>query len=268
MKVMFVAAVMAALSAAPAVWSEALPNKGEVDSRIRVAAYDVNEVYRLYGYVGYHIDLEFEADETFVDLSGGDLEALTFWGHGNILTLKPKAAAVDMNLAVTTTKRRYYFQYSVSDKHPNRFTDPVMYVVRFTYPSPAGQGPTLTERMDQALASAVTARPRNFDYWFCGHSSLKPMAAYDDGVHTRLTFASRAELPAVFVRNADGSESLLNFSMEGGDMVLHRVAQRLIVRRGKLAGCIVNKGFEGGGERLKSGTVTPAVERERKEPRP
>jgi type IV secretion system protein VirB9 len=247
---------------------ESLPVKGATDQRIRTAIYSADEVFRLYGFVGYHIDLEFEADESFIDLSGGDLEALTFYGHGNILTLKPKAAAAEMNLAVTTTKRRYYFEYTASARRPTRFADPVMYAVRFVYGPAAGMaGPTPAQRIDQALQSAASERPRNFDYWFCGHPSLKPARTFDDGVHTRLTFGSRAELPAIFVRNDDGSESLLNFSMESGDMVVHRVAHRFILRRGKLSGCIVNKAFGGSGERLESGTVTPAVERERKEPR-
>jgi type IV secretion system protein VirB9 len=69
----------------------------------------------------------------------------------------------------------------------------------------------------------------------------------------------------VFVRNEDGSESLLNFSMEAGDMVIHRVAPRFILRRGAVTGCIVNKGYLGSGERLPSGTVAPGVERERRE---
>jgi type IV secretory pathway VirB9-like protein len=52
-----------------------LPKSGSVDPRIRSAVYSADEVYRLYGYVGFHLDLEFEADETFASLSGGDLEA-------------------------------------------------------------------------------------------------------------------------------------------------------------------------------------------------
>ena len=92
------------------------------------------------------------------------------------------------------------------------------------------------------------------------------MAAFDDGVHTRITFGAKSELPALFVRNDDGTESLLNFSREDGDVVVHRVAARFILRRGQLTGCIVNKGFSGGGERLKSGTVAPDVQRDRKEP--
>ena len=69
-------------------------------------------------------------------------------------------------------------------------------------------------------------------------------------------------------RNDDGTESLLNFSMEEGDVILHRIAQRLIVRRGTLTGCIVNKGFLGAEERLKSHTISPEVERATREARP
>ena len=96
------------------------------------------------------------------------------------------------------------------------------------------------------------------------------VAASDDGVHTRLTFAAEAEQPAVFVLNEDGSESLLNFSLGEGDVILHRVARRFIVRRGSLPGCVVNKGYtdSGSGERLKSHTVSDDVERATRGERP
>jgi type IV secretion system protein VirB9 len=259
-----------ALSLSPAVRAEVLPAQGRVDERIRTAVYSADEVYRLYGYVGYHLDLEFEADETFASLSGGDLDGLTYSAHANVLTLKPKVAATEMNLAVTTTKRRYYFEYSVSARRPGASTDPVMYAVRFSYPKPpiSGDGLTEEERLKLELDKARDARPRNSDYWFCGAKSIKPTAASDDGVQTRLSFAARSELPVLFVRNDDGSESLLNFSIDQGDVLIHRVAARFIVRRGRLAGCIVNKGFVGSGERLKSGTIAPDVTRERKDPHP
>ena len=251
--------------------AEILPQRGDVDPRIRTAVYSANEVYRLYGYVGYHIDLEFEADETFAAISGGDLEGLTYGAHANVLTLKPKVASTEMNLAVTTSKRRYYFEYSATAGRPDGVADPVMYVVRFSYPAERGQGADLLTdeaRIRQKLADARQAKPRNTDYWFCGDREVKPVAASDDGVQTRLTFASRTELPALFVRNDDGTESLLNFSIDEGDVLIHRVAPRFLVRRGRLTGCIVNQGFSGSGERLESETVTPDVTRERKDVRP
>jgi type IV secretion system protein VirB9 len=224
-------------------------------------------VYHLYGFVGYHLDLEFAAGESFLGLSAGDPEALTYSAHENVLTLRPKAASSQMNVTVTTTEHRYYFQYTIA-ADLKRVGDEVMYAVRFTYPPKPGapDGLTAAERVERDLSAAQRSPPRNIDYWFCGSPSIKPAAASDDGVHTRLTFASRAELPAVFVRNDDDSESLLNFSMDAGDVVIHRVAPRFILRRGKLTGCIVNKGFAGSGERLESGTITPQVKRERKDP--
>ncbi len=247
--------------------ADSLPMRGPGDSRIRTVLYSPDEVYRLYGFVGYHLDLEFASDEVFVGLSAGDPEALTYSAHENILTLRPKAASSQMNVTVSTNKRRYYFEYSIAARPTSRFADEVMYAVRFMYPAKPAAQESLTpeERVARDLALAQKNKPRNVDYWFCGNREIKPTAASDDGVHTRVTFATRAELPALFVRNDDGSESLLNFNMDAGDVVIHRVAARFIVRRGRLTGCIVNKGFAGSGERLESGTIAPDVTRERKQ---
>lgn len=257
-------AVLGLVSVAGISGADSLPRRGDTDPRIRTAMYDANEVYRLSGFVGYHVDLEFESDESFVGISAGDPEALTYSAHDNVLTLRPKAATAQMNLTVTTTKRRYYFDYSIYSRIPNRFGDEVMYAVRFSYPPAAEDSLTSAEQVERDLASARKTRASNVDYWFCGSKPIKPVAASDDGVHTRLRFGARGELPAIFVRNDDGSESLLNFSIDDGDVVIHRVAARFILRRGKLTGCVVNKGFVGGGDRLESGTITPAVTRERK----
>jgi type IV secretion system protein VirB9 len=264
-----VVALLLAVSLSFAALAEELPTRGTHDTRIRVAAYDSDEVYRLYAFVGYQIDLEFEPGETYAGIGGGDLEGLTFGAHENHLLLKPKAVNVGTNLTVFTNRRHYHFEYSASDRKPNLLRDEVIYAVRFTYPPPPiKSGPTIEDRIDANFAQAQTHRPRNIDYWFCGHESLRPTAASDDGVHTRLSFGAKAELPAIFVRNDDASESLLNFSMQDGDVILHRVARQFVLRRGRLTGCIVNKGFVGGGERLESGTVAPDVRRESKETPP
>jgi type IV secretion system protein VirB9 len=47
--------------------------------------------------------------------------------------------------------------------------------------------------------------------------------------------------------------------MRADQMVIHRIARRFILRRGRLSGCIVNKGFAGSGRRLPSGTISPRV---------
>ena len=235
--------------------AETAPSPGLLDSRIRVAPYSADEVYRLKGFVGFETDLEFESGETFLGLGAGDIDGISFVAQGNHLFLKPKAAKVGTNLTILTTRRTYQVDYSASATHPDA-SEPVTYALRFTYPPLAKEGGDAGAR-----ALAETHRPKNIDYWYCGDASIMPVAASDDGVHTRLTFAAKAEQPAIFILNEDGSESLLNFSMDEGDVILHRVARRLILRRGHLAGCVVNKGYAGSGDRLKSHTVSDQVER-------
>ena len=176
------------LLVAGAVHAETLPVRGESDSRIRNATYEADQVYRLYGFVGYAIELIFEAGEAFVGAGGGDLEGVTIDAHANAVLVKPRAAIVATNLVIYTDRRAYRFDYSAEARRPNRPSDEVIYAVRFAYPDGA-VGAGAAEAVGRELGAAKAAWPRNSDYWFCGHRSLRPTAASDDGVHTRLTFA-------------------------------------------------------------------------------
>lgn len=247
--------------------AESVPSPGVTDPRIRTAEYRAEQVYRLKGFAGYGIELVFEEGEQFEGHAGGDLDAIMFGAHKNHVILKPRAANVGTNFVIYTNRRAYRFDYTVAEHRPNPLQDEVIYAVRFTYPAQAAARDP-AQLIESELAVASEHRPTNVDYWFCGHPAVKPIAASDDGVHTRLTFGSKTELPAIFVRGDDESESLLNFSVDDGDIVIHRVAREFIVRRGRLTGCIVNKGFAGMGDRLESGTLAPTVHRERKGAQP
>jgi type IV secretion system protein VirB9 len=240
------------------------------DARLRTVAYSAEQVYRLRGYVGYQIDVEFEPGEVFIGLGAGDVEALSFAAQDNHLFIKPKAAQVRTNLTVLTTRRSYHFDYEVlSAAAPDRSARELIYALRFSYPAPPVAAMAAADgAIERELERAAGPQSLNRDYWYCGSETLQPLAAFDDGVHTHLRFNPRGELPALFVRNDDGSESLLNFSVQEGEVVIHRVARQLVVRRGKLTGCILNKSFYGIGRELRSGTVTPAVQRSTRAPAP
>jgi len=242
-------------------WAEVRPVRGSGDARIRGAAYSADEVYRIQGFVGFQIDLEFEAGESFIGLAAGDIEGLSFVAQDNHLFLKPRVPFVGTNLTVLTNRRHYQFYYTAVARRPEEGEPDLIYAVRFRYPSATS---ATVQSIEDHLDTASAVRARNLDYWYCGASALRPVAAWDDGVHTRLRFGASTELPAIFARNDDGSESLLNFNLEAGDVVVHRIARRLVLRRGALTGCIINKGFGGSGERLDSGTVSPQVARSRK----
>jgi type IV secretion system protein VirB9 len=256
------ALILPACVIATSAHGEIVPPRGAVDNRIRTTPYDREQVYRLHGFVGYQIDLEFEPGELFVGLGAGDIEGLAYFGEDNHLFLKPRAARVATNLTVLTNRRHYQFDYTAITQRPGLDDPDVIFALRFTYQpaQAAAAAESAAKQIDVDLGAASTRRTQNFDYWYCGSRTLRPVLASDDGVHTRLRFAANADLPAIFVHTEDG-ESLLNYSMEGGDVIIHRVADRFILRRGKLTGCVVNKGFGGAGLRLESGTVTPAVER-------
>ena len=261
--------LLSALLSGPFARAETIPVRGQVDARVRSAAYNPDQIYKLYGFVGYAVELIFDDGERFAGTGGGDLEGVTVDAHGSSVLLKPRAAIVFTNLVVFTDRRAYRFDYTVAARAPNKLTDEVMYAVRFTYPPVrTASGEDSQAKVERDLAAADAARPRNRDYWYCGNRALQPVATSDDGVHTRITFGDRSEIPAIFVRNEDGAESLLNFSMDADDVVIHRVASRFVLRRGKLTGCIVNKGYEGAGLRLDSGTTSPQVERDVKGARP
>jgi type IV secretion system protein VirB9 len=250
--------VLAALLVLPCAHPDTVPDPGKVDGRVRVVPYLAEDVYRLRGYAGYQIDLEFEPGETFTGLSAGDLQSLAFAAEANHLFVKPKVVGGETNLTVLTNRRAYHFDYAATARRPDSDPRDVIYVLRFTYPPPADA--QSKQDVERKLASTDSAA-RNYDYWYRGSAAVKPVGAWDDGVQTRLRFGPTQELPAIFLRNEDGSESLVNFTIDGGEVVVHRVAHRLVVRRGKLTGCIVNEAFAGAGARLDSGTVTPAVER-------
>ena len=261
------AMVLAALAITPAAFPAAAESPARspvIDGRIRDLQYSADRIFSLRGRVGFQIDLQFEGGEFFVGMGAGDLAGLSFVAQDNHLFLKPKAARVGTNITVLTNRRQYQFDYATLP--PDRAArdgggraEPI-YVVRFHYP-PVAAAPPAPARIASQLAAGRSARPRNEDYWYCGAPPLMPVSAWDDGAQITLRFGASAEQPAIFVRNEDGSESLLNYSMHGDQIVVQRLARQLVLRRGNLHGCVVNKGYAGSGERLSSGTVAPDVER-------
>ncbi len=254
---------LAIMPAACPARAESVAPSSVVDDRIRDLQYSADRVYTLLGHVGFQIDLQFEGGEFFVGIGAGDLAGLSFVAQDNHLFLKPRAARVGTNITVLTNRRQYQFDYTTvppaGEVRDGGDRAGLIYALRFHYP-PSAEA-VAPARIASQLAEGRAARARNEDYWYCGASQLMPMSAWDDGVQTTLRFGERAEQPAIFVRNDDGTESLLNFSMHGNQVVVQRLARQLVLRRGKLRGCVLNKGYAGSGERLPSGTVAPDVER-------
>ena len=230
------------------------------ERRLATVDYSPDRIYTVVGVPGYAIDVQFGEDEHFEGVGGGDLEAVSVEAHGAHVFLKPKARHVTTNLTVLTNRHVYQFGYRV-ETVPG--LEPVLYALRFRYPEEAARHEAAEEAQKRVQRSLATARPAlNRAYGFCGARSLKPSAASDDGVETRLAFPGRVELPVVYVRNDDGTESLVNITVDSEGLLIHRVARTWVLRRGLLVACIQNLGYIGGADSLPNGTVSPQVKRE------
>jgi type IV secretion system protein VirB9 len=133
---------------------------------------------------------------------------------------------------VVTDRRRYLFEYSAEARRPDPKIDEVIYSLAFQYPEPPRAAPVVVKE---------TQRPPNTDYGFCGARSLRPLSVSDDGRQVRVRFRAMSDWPAVFVQNADGSESLVNFTVERDALIVHRIAPKLILRRGKSTACLIHR---------------------------
>jgi type IV secretion system protein VirB9 len=234
-----------------------VPTPGRLDPRVREVEYRAEQVVSLRGYVGYHVHIELAPGERFVALGAGDTAAVDVAAEGPHVLLKPKAEQVATNLTLVSSRRVYHFDYRAGSGRPDH---EAVFVLRFRYPAPVVEvAPVATTA---TVKPVPPPRPMNRAYWFCGDASLRPVAAWDDGVQTRIRFGSRGEWPAIFVRNEDGSESLTNFHAEGTTAVVHRVAREFVLRRGGLVGCVENRAYGGSGEWVEAGTRLPGATRE------
>ena len=68
-------------------------------------------------------------------------------------------------------------------------------------------------------------------------------------------------MPAAFILEPDGQESLVDFHVEGDTMVLHKVVDRILLRRGGLVAGITNRSKNLSIESSSTGTASEKVER-------
>ena len=230
------------------------------DPRVRVVDYRPMGVVPVTAFLGYHVHMQFALGEHFVNLAAGDTSGIDVGAEGNHLMLKPKQPNAGMNLTILTDRRVYYVDYRAVNRAPRN--QEAVYSIVFRYPEsddvPAGRRP---ERATDDPQTIPAGSVRNQNYWYCGSRSLKPTSATDDGLHLTLTFAPRSALPAVYAATADGAEILVNSHVENDSLVIHTLVERLILRRGREVGCVVDRSEPSDGQRSISGTTDRSIER-------
>jgi type IV secretion system protein VirB9 len=240
--------------------AESVPHNGRYDDRIKSVDYNPANVVRIVGHYGYSTDIEFAPGEHVKTIALGDSLAWDVAPSGSHLFVKPREDDAVTNATVVTNKHVY--QFALDARHVSGVTGPrsagMYFVVRFRYPQNAearAQQASLLAQLDSPT------KPVNWDYYACGARALWPSQVYDDGRFTYLRFPNAQAIPAVFIINADGTESLVNGEMQGDEYVVQATARRLVLRRGKAVACIQNRNYNPRGIATPTDTVSPDVKR-------
>lgn len=207
---------LALLLAAPAP-GQVRPQAAGGDPRLQVIDYDPGQVVALQGAPGYQITVELSPDEQVQNVAVGDSGAwqVSTNKQGDHLFLRPSQPGTSTNLTVITSVRVYHFDLTAGDYA----SADMPYHVRFRFPAATEVGPATV---------ASSASPSR--YAISGARLLRPASVRDDGERTFVQWRDDQPLPAVYLRAADGTESLADGWLRDGVMVIDRVAPVLLFR--------------------------------------
>ena len=133
---------------------------------------------------------------------------------------------------MVTDRRIYHFMLQAL-QHTNKPSSSAAFGVRFHYPMEAAAATARAAQEQRARAALQQEeRPANWNYWACGAKQLRPIEVYDDGRFTYMRFPGAQEIPAIFLINSDGTESLTNGQMRGNRYVVFATAAKFILRKG------------------------------------
>lgn len=218
------------------------------DGRLVERPYNADEVVRVEGRTNVQAMIRFREDEHIENVAIGDSQAwqVTPNRRANLLFVKPLAERASTNMTVVTDRHTYLFDLVASPTHRNP-----LYVLAFAYPDdPLDDVQTAEAGGPSALEIAAAADPYavvdpsqlNFAWQTRGDSHLAPAQVYDDGNAIFLTWPAGATLPAILVRNAEGTEGPVNYAVRGDMIVIDGVPGELVLRAGKDSATLTNRG--------------------------
>lgn len=158
--------------------------------------------------------------------------------RSGIFFVKPLEQTGETNVNVVTNKRVYALALVVGGAAREK----AAYQVRFKYPDEelaASRAAMARESARFPDLNSVDPQKVNRDYEFKGSRRLKPRVAFDNGTKTFLQFAG--DVPAIFEVGAGGAEKTVNSRVEGGYVVIDRVAAQFTLRQGDETLCLFNR---------------------------
>jgi type IV secretion system protein VirB9 len=269
------AAMVFATAALPPAKALDIPRGAGQDSRVRFVNYQPYDITRIVGTLRSSVQVEFSADEEIAHVALGNSVAWEVAPAGNILFLKPRENQPITNISVVTarrdgSKRSYQMELTVRDGSVASGENTYFYV-KYRYPgdeavrrrleAQARDRAAKTGAANTVLAIHEQYGPRNWRYSVQGAAALEPDAVYDNGKVTTFSFATVQEMPAIYLENSDGTESLVAKSVSGQLVLVHAVSRKFILRRGEEVLCVFNEADNLGSANPDTHTTSPSVER-------
>lgn len=269
--ILFVAAAtLCALSATVAARS--VPDATGYDARVRTVTYNPDDIVQIIGTYGISTHIVFAPDEDIKSVALGDTLAWEVAPLHNNFFLKPREPNAYTNLSIITNRRSYEFELIAQPKAAS--TKALYYKVVFSYPQDiaAAKAAALLQahqalhedKVADALHASEVPTRKNINYWARGSKAVTPDEAFDDGAFTYFRFRGNREFPAVFLETIvddKKTESLLNSTVKGDTIVVQRLSEHFILRKGDEVAEIVNKKYDPVGQNAGTGTITDSVTR-------
>lgn len=211
------------------------------NSNFYTILYNPRAIHYYKGYYNVDSSIIFEEGEKILTISVGYSKGWSIKPKGSRLFIKPISTHKEdakTNMFIITNKREYYFLLEAEEAS---IDDPeVAYKTKFLYSDSEGD---ITQELGVDNGPDLSDLSMyNFKYTYSGMDAAAPLKVFDDGEFTYFQFPNKnAELPAMFLVDEDGSESLVNYRIQGKYVVLERVAPRLTLRNGTHVVCIFNE---------------------------
>ncbi|MGO6836023.1 P-type conjugative transfer protein VirB9 [Rhizobium ruizarguesonis] len=275
MKQSFLIALTLTAGLTSAAFALDIPRSASQDSRVRFIDYQPYNITKIVGTLRSSVQIEFAADEEIAHVALGNSVAWEVAPAGNILFLKPRENQPVTNISVVTTRRdgstrSYQMELTVRDGTVEAGQNTYFYV-KYRYPMDEAERRRLETaaraqaaqagEADKVLALHEAYGPRNWRYSAQGSAALEPQAVYDNGKVTTFAFAGNQEMPAIYMENSDGSESLVPKSVENNLVLVHAISRKFILRRGGDVLCVFNEAYDRIGINPDTNTTSPSVER-------
>lgn len=225
------------------------------DPRFVEQPYNAGQIVRIEGRANVQATIRFGQEELIENVAIGDSNAwqVTPNKRANLLFVKPLAAKSATNMTVVTDKHVYLFDLIANPASQNP-----LYMMSFDHPkteeevrrtdavdSHSVEQPNKLEVAAASDAYAIVDPARlNFAWAGSGDKRLLPARIYDDGESTFLTWASRSTVPAILIKDRDGTEGPVNFAVRGDLIVIDGVPRKIILRSGRQLATIDNHGPE------------------------